>query len=162
MKKFFLQIFAPSAEHEQTFFGEDAALQHEVPVPAAVLKVVLQTPAAKQGLDFASVKGEDPSKMFRAAEIRLSNSNETDLIVLGQDWMTGADNDWFWLVRSANKSPRVVLFVGGTPVELRHSVTNGYRDIVSHFYTASEANKSVYHFDGKSYIRTKNEWSPNT
>ena len=110
----FHQIFALSAEHEQTFFGEDAALQHEVPVSAAVLKVLLQTHAAKQGLDFASVKGEDPSKMFRAAEIRLSNSKETDLIVLGQDWMTGADNDWFWLVGSANKSPRVVLLSAET------------------------------------------------
>jgi hypothetical protein len=157
----FRPISVTSAEHEQTFFGEGTALQHPVPVSPAVLKVLLRTTAAKQGLDFASVKQEDPAKMFRAAEIHLSNAKETDLIVLGQDWMTGADNDWFWLIGSANKNPHVVLFVGGNSVELKHSVTNGYRDITSHFYTAQDANVSVYRYNGRRYVRTKDEWTPN-
>jgi len=151
----------PSAptEHEQTFYGEGTDLQHPVPVSPEVLKVLLRTPAAKQGLEFASVKQGDPAKMFRAAEIHLTNSTEPDLIVLGQDWMTGADNDWFWLIRSPNKNPHVVLFVGGNSVELKHSVTNGYHDIISHFYTASEANESIYRFNGKRYVRKKDEWT---
>lgn len=155
------RVIPAPAEHEQMFFGEEAPLQHPVPVKPAVLKVLLQTTAAKQGLEFAKVKNEDPATMFRAAEVHLRNSEQTDLVVLGQDWMTGADNDWFWLVSSADKNPKVVLFVGGNSVELGHGLTNGYRNITSHFYTASgEVNQSLYRFDGTRYVRTKNEWTP--
>jgi len=42
-----------------------------------------------------------------------------------------ADNGWFWLVSSARKNPRVVLFAGGNALEIMDSKTKGYRDIES-------------------------------
>jgi hypothetical protein len=73
--------------------------------------------------------------------------------------MTGADNDWFWLISSAHKKPHVILFVGGSSVEIELHSTRGYRDIISCFYTANSTNKSAYRFNGQRYVCPKSLWT---
>jgi hypothetical protein len=46
----------------------------------------------------------DPASLFHATEVHLGSPAEVDLLVIGVCPMCGADNDWFWLVRSL---PRV-------------------------------------------------------
>src|SRR6185312_4777591 len=112
--------------HEQTLFREDKPLQHPVPVSQDVLRVLLERDEVKQGLDFSSdSERNNPTQLFRAAEVYLSSSDEVGLVVIGIPPMTGADNDWFWVVRSPRHNPSVVLFSGGDYLQLLNSGTNG-------------------------------------
>jgi len=150
------------ATHEQTRFVEGDPLQQAVGLSANVLKVLLETEEGKQGLAFANdSQQKNAARLFQAREIHLSGPDEVDLIVVGIPPMTGADNGWFWLVRSANKNPQVVLFSGGNTLELMGSKTLGYRDIRSVFSTASETRKAIYHFDGKQYKLWNDKWTKN-
>ena len=65
--------------------------------------------------------------------------------------MSGADNTWFWVVRSAHRDPEVVLFAGGNSLEVLASRTNGYHDIRTDWASAAATSTTVYKFDGKSY-----------
>jgi len=152
-----------SARSDPTTFTEpDGRFQHSVPVSADVLKVLLETEEAKGGLGFASDSDrKNPAGLFRAVEIHLAEPDETDLVVLGMPPMRGADNAWFWLVRSARTNPKVLLFAGGDSLELLSSRTNGYRDIRGRWSSLSDTRTSVYHFDGKKYRVWKEKWTRN-
>lgn len=137
--------------HEQTLFAEDELLQNRVVLSPEVIKLILQTKAAKQGLDFARDSAKsNPAQLFRAAEIHLGRPQEADLLVIGIPPIRGADNGWFWVVRSALKDPKVVLFAGGNSLELTDEKTNGYRDIRTFWSTPSETEECIYRFDGNS------------
>lgn len=104
--------------HEQNSFHEDEPLLHAVPLTPKVLSVLLKTKWAKQGLEFANDSQRDnPAQLFRAAEIHLTRWDDVDLVVIGIPPMRGADNCWFWVVRSARNHPRVVLVGGGNSLD---------------------------------------------
>jgi hypothetical protein len=147
---------------EQSSFAEDQPLQNPVTVSPDVLRGLLETEEAKQGLEFANESQRDhPAQLFRAAEVHLSRQDGVDLVVVGVCPMCGADNGWFWVVRSARKDPEVVLFAGGNSVELMTGRTNGYRDIRSTWSSPSETHTTIYHFDGKRYKVWKEKWTEN-
>ena len=79
------------------------------------------------------------------------SANEIGLVVLGIPPMTGADNDWYWVVRSPKKDPKVVLFSGGYFFEVMNTKTNGYKDIRGVWNSPSEEDTTIYHFDGTGY-----------
>jgi|SRR5579859_255676 len=152
----------PNPIYEQTIFSGEESFQHPVSLSPAVLKVLLKTKAAKEGLAFASdSERSNPAQLFRAAAVHLSRTDDIDFVVRGIDWMSGADNDWFWIVRSAHTQPRVVLFVGGNSIELMRTRTNGYCNIRSDWSSPQETRDAVYHFDGRKYKLWKEKWTPN-
>src|SRR6266478_5832239 len=142
--------------HDQTLFSEEEPLQHAVPLTPDVLSVLLKTKQAKQGLEFANdSQRNNPAQLFRAAEVDLRRPGEVDLVVIGILPMRGADNCWFWVVRSARNHPKVVLIAGGNSLEVMNSRTSGYRNIRSIWSSPSDTSQKIYHFDGKSYILWK-------
>jgi hypothetical protein len=124
-----------------------------VAVSPGVLKVLLATEEAKEGLEYSSDSERNrPAELFHAAEVHLARPQEEDLVVIGVcPPMCGADNSWFWLVRSAIMDPQVVLVLGGSLVELLDSRTNGYRDVRCSWSSAAETRDTIYRFDGKQY-----------
>jgi hypothetical protein len=123
-----------------------------VPLTPEVLKVLLETDEAKQGLESAKPsQRNNPARLFHSAEVHLHAGDELDLVVLGVFPMSGADNTWFWVVRSAQKDPKVVLFAGGHSIEMMTRKTNGYRDIRSAWSSASVTMICIYKFDGTGY-----------
>jgi hypothetical protein len=145
--------------HEQTIFTEGGPLQRSVPLSADVLKVLLATKEAKQGLAFVGESQQsNVTQLFRASEVHLSGPKEVDLVVIGVPPMAGVDHGWFWLVRSARKNPEILLFAGGDSLELMESRTLGYRDIRSVLPLASETHFSVYHYDDEYYKLWKEKW----
>jgi hypothetical protein len=137
---------------EQMSFSQDAPLQHPVALSPDVLRVLFETEEARQVLNFASDAAHgDPARLFRATEVHLSSPDEVDLVVIGVSPMRGADCGWFWVVRSARNDPKVVLFANANSLELTESGTNGYRDILTAWSSATETNETAYRFDGKNY-----------
>jgi len=147
---------------EQTTFTEDGPVQHTISLPPEVLELLLKTEAGKQGMDFAGDSLEEhPAQMFRAAQVSLKDRNEVDAVVIGVCPMCGADQGWFWVVRSVYKNPKVVLFTGGNSLALLRSETNGYPNIRSILSLASQTRNSVYRFDGQQYKLWKEKWTEN-
>jgi hypothetical protein len=137
---------------EQTKFSRTSRIEHPVPVPPDVLKLLLSTREGKEGLARASdLQKKNPGQMFRAAEIHLRGADEADLVIEGVSPMANGDHDWFWIVRPAGKRPRLILYAGGNSLEVQDSRTNLYRDISSVWIYPKETLVTIYKFNGKTY-----------
>ena len=147
-----------------SFFSADESLQFPASLSPEILAVLLKTRQAGEGLEFASDRERaDPAQLFRATEVHLSSSEGVDLVVLGIPPMSGADNDWFWIVHSSpHSAPRVLLFAGGYSLELLNNRTHGYPDIRSSWSSASETEETTYRFNGKKYKTFKQDYSSKT
>lgn len=145
---------------DQMEFFESEPFQVSVPLSADVLRVLLETKAGKQGMEWASKsKRTNAARLFRAAEVHLGGPDEIDFIVIGIPPMgAAADIGWYWVVRRARDNPKVILSVGGDSLELMASRTNGYRDIDISWTIASESCYETYHYDGKKYRLWKKQF----
>jgi hypothetical protein len=137
---------------EQTTFSEEKSVRHPVPLPPAALKALLKTDEVKMGLERAKdAEKRHPAQLFDAAEVHLSTADDVDLVVSGIGPMSGGDNDWFWVVRSARKNPKIILFAGTYTFEVMSSKTNGYRDIHTDWSSAALNITAIYKFNGRRY-----------
>jgi hypothetical protein len=135
--------------NEQISFSEHL-VTHPVELSTDVLKLLLATKEGKQGLTFASEEErKDPSQLFIASEVHLGKKQRA-LVVLGRSGMSGADNDWFWIVLPGNH-PRIVLWAGAYSLRFLLTRTNGLRDVETQWSSASEVSTRLYKFDGGIY-----------
>jgi len=140
-------------------FNRDS-FEQSMPIPHGVVQAILRTDTGKLGRQYYPGKSDaELAELFRAIEVRLGPPGETDLLVSGNGFMSGADNDWFWLVRLVPNRPKVVLWVGGHSIELRTTHTNGLADIRSEWNSPNEMVLSSFHFDGKKYVLVSEKWS---
>ncbi len=146
----------PQPVSEQTKFSRTSRIEHPVPVPPDVLKLLLNTREGKEGMARASdLQKQNPGQMFRAAEVHLRGADEPDLVIEGVAPMANGDHDWFWIVIPVGKRPRLVLFAGGNSLEVQDSRTNAYRDISTVWIYPKETLVSIYKFNGKTYAFKK-------
>jgi hypothetical protein len=151
------------AQTDLKFTEPDKRFQDSPPVPTAVVNLLLATREAKGALEYVrDPERKNVARLFRGVEVRLGKTKDADLIVLGIPPMRGADNAWFWIVRSPYRSPTVALFRGGDSLELLSSRTNGYRDVRSRGSSAAgDERESVFAFDGRKYKLRKETWTRN-
>ncbi|HEX8713694.1 MAG TPA: hypothetical protein VF730_17595 [Terracidiphilus sp.] len=155
----FVAAQAPNrrASREPTYFSpdyqENDPLAHGRPPSDAVLPALLNTPEARENAGaLQKLSHEDLRKIFSVVKIRLSDSNEVDEVALGHDPMSGADNDWFWIVRRSPGRPKVILSANGLSLELLDSRTLGYKNIRTFWSAPSGVSITcIYHYDGKQY-----------
>jgi len=144
---------------EQLYFSEDdpaGKLRNPEPLPPEVLKVLLQQKDVRDELPLASPSEQaSPAQLFHASRVHLSQLKEIDWVVTGVGPMSGADNTWYWIVRSQEGGPTVVCFTGGNSLLLLNSRTNGFRDVESDWSSAAETETTIYHFDGTHYRELK-------
>jgi len=141
---------------EQTLFRESEPFQHAVPLPQNVLQVLLRTREVKESLDSASAEQKSNlSQLFLATEVHLSGLDKIDFIVRGITPVTGADNDWFWVVNHLPSAPRVVLWAGCDSLEVLDGRTNGFKNIRCSWSSPSLTITSDYHFNGQKYLLWK-------
>ena len=145
----------PHKAEPSTFYPDDELKGFEDAQPPSdpVLDALLKTPEAQENSDrLQRLDREKLRGLFLVVKIHLRNSVETDEVVLGKFPMTGADCDWFWIVRDMGDHAKVLLFDNAYGVYLLRSRTNGYREIAS--YWSSAAGYSItrlYRYDGTSY-----------
>lgn len=154
-------LAAPAAQHvqqaataaEQDDFSEDTGVKNPVPLPADVANLLLESDEAKRALgNAADTARRDPSQLFEAAEVHLGRADERDLVVIGQSPLSGADTGWFWIVRSADKNPKILLFATGLSLSILDTRTNGLRDVGTAWSSANEeVSQAIYSFDGAKY-----------
>jgi hypothetical protein len=141
---------------EQARFSKKVQLEHPAAIPANVLNLLLRSKEGKEGMARATdAQKQTPAQMFRVSEIHLRAADETDLVVEGISPMASGDHEWFWIVRPDGKKPNIVLFAGGSSLEVQDSRTNSYRDINSVWSSPKETLVSIYKFDGRKYTFRK-------
>jgi hypothetical protein len=147
---------------EQTYFEEGGKLQNPEPLsPEALQALLAHQPSSALDEDAEDRLEKDPDKFFHAAAVHLNSPEQVDAVALGVCPLCGADNGWFWVIRSARKDPKVVLFANGNSIELLDTQTNGYRDIRSSWSSPNETQTDTYHYDGRRYKLWKHKTAPN-
>ena len=155
------------ADDDQSLFCADIPVTHSASIPKNVLSVLLQTDAGRDGFvttneciaaHRCNADRNDPATLFRAIEVHLASRAEADLLVIGICPMCGVDNDWFWLVRSVDKQPTVVLWAGGNCIQLLRSQTNGLSDVQSAWSSGAGTSTRTYRFNGRVYKQRKEQW----
>jgi len=141
---------------EPTFFSEDMdpnPFWDSDTLPANVLEMLKVGKSA--GLAADRLKGFDQAgfaALFDAVHVHLGNSRELGYVVVGKFPMSGADCDWFWVVRSDRDHPKIILFSNSNAIELLRGRTNGYRNVRSTWSSAAGYTITcVYHYDGNRY-----------
>jgi hypothetical protein len=123
------------------------------PPSKSVLDALLKTPEAKENWNrLQKLTREELQQLFIVIRVHLKDSDETDEVVLGKDPMSGADCDWFWIVRDKGDQAQVLLFENTYGVYLLKSRTNGYRDIRSVGVAGGMTYTNIFHYDGQRYI----------
>jgi mRNA-degrading endonuclease RelE of RelBE toxin-antitoxin system len=132
---------------------ESEDFQSARPPTNVVLDVLLKTPGAKDvSAELEKLDREEQRKLFRAVRVHLSETDPTDYLVVGSYPMSGADNDWFWLVRQTQNRAQVILDAGGNCLDLLRTRSSGYRDIRTVWSAASGLTITrIYHYDGNRY-----------
>ena len=130
-------------------------MDHPVPVSQKVLELLSQREEIKDNLrDEPEATPKSPAECFSASQIHLGPADELDLIVKGNG-VGGADAEWFWVIRSADKNPVIILWAGGNGLKVLPKRTNGFHDIQSDGASASTQVTSLYQFNGTEYKLAK-------
>jgi hypothetical protein len=145
-------------------FGGAESLKNSVPLPRNVLDLLIEPFKDDEHYrDFIVGKSDnDLNQLFFADVVYLSGPKEVDYIVAGNLPFAGADNEWFWVVRTGGLHPKVVLNEGASLLEILKSRTNGYRDIQSVWVMSGTKRTRVFHYDGVSYklFNETEKWKP--
>jgi hypothetical protein len=142
----------PTEGRRDLFRVDDARFKNAAPLPKGVLDVLAAREEAGYARDYTREHPRaDLNQFFMAVPLHLSDPGKTDYIVAGLFPLTGADCNWFWIVRSDGKGFRVVLFANVSYVELLESKTNGFDDIRTVFSLPSESTTRTYRYTGDKY-----------
>jgi len=161
---FLLLALVPQAMYSQSHqtssrvFGEaDDSGSKPAHLTKSILATLLATKEAEAGRSWVNQNpGKDPNVLFKAFPLSLSGSPEKDYVVWGQAPLTGADNDWFWIVRSEPSTPRVVLFCGALTVKVVSTLHNSLEDIQCSWESpGGDGFTSHYRFNGQRYVLFK-------
>jgi len=126
---------------------------HPVPLPPSVVAELVKTQAAGYARDVLKENPQyDLSQLFLAEKMKLAGPDEDDYVVLGEFPLTGADCDWFWVVRSLKSGPQVVLFSIGTMLRLLPQEDHGLPEIRADWWPGNgDGWARIFRFDGKEY-----------
>jgi len=140
--------------HEKDSFGEEC-FSGTVPISREVIAAIFQTEEGKLGVSSLTAEQQQhPESLFKAHVLHLGSGSEQYLIVMGSGPMSGADNDWFWIVRQTPAGARAVLWIGALGVTILRRSTHGLRDIESGWCSAAFCETKRYRFNGKIYVQT--------
>lgn len=133
---------------------EDRGFAHAWPPSDTVLDALLGTEEVRDSAsDLEGLSREEQRRLFRVVRVRLNAEQEQDYLAQGQGKLTGADCDWFWIVRVKQGRAQVLLFVNGLAVTVMKHVTKGYSDIRSDWATAGYTGMGIFRYDGHVYRR---------
>jgi hypothetical protein len=135
------------------------SFSHPIRLPKQVLDALLRDVHTSYAQDWSKdhPKG-DLNQFFVATTAHIAQSDEVDWVVEGQAPLTGADCNWFWIVRDEPAGPRVVLFYNGYTLRIHAHRTNGLSDVSAVWESPNERSTSEYRYDGMGYKLIRKYW----
>jgi len=150
------------AQIEQTrFSAEDERVEKPVEVPADVLDLLKQDQMVRNVLEDQSRPAHDlPVSWFSASAIHLGPTEETDLVVVGEPPLSGANTVTFWVFRSTAQGYALVLTAPAHDLIVKGTRSFGVRDIEMLATTAMQVHTVLFRFDGQQYKIYREKWEP--
>jgi hypothetical protein len=96
-----------------------------------------------------------PASWFSASAIHLGNSREVDLIVMSVGPVRGANVTMFWAFRPTALGHELLFAGGGHTLSVKNKRWKGFREIETLSVVMQKVSTVLYRFDGKRYIRYK-------
>ena len=137
--------------------ADDFVKANSIRLTKPVLDALLASKKADAGRDWVRDNpGKDKNLLFNGFPVNLSKAEGKDYVVVGKKPLTGADNDWFWVVHSFSSRPHVVLFCTALTVSLLKSTHNSLKDVRCAWESpGGDGYIDDYRFDGRHYALTK-------
>jgi hypothetical protein len=142
---------------EQSHFSaEDAGVQRPMAIPKDVIAILTQDDLVRTALKNQKLPVEKlPLSWFSAAGIHLGNANETDVVVMAEKELHGANATTFWIFRSTSKGHQLVLTAPAHDLKVKNVQWLGYREIGLVSMTANRISTVLCRFDGRKYAQYK-------
>lgn len=146
---------ASSNHSVQTHFtAEDSSVKQPVPVPDSVLNILREDNGVRLALATDGISGVNiPLSWFSASAIHLSNSKDSDLVVMGEESLRGANVTTFWVFSAMPGGYKLVLTAPAHDLIVRNTRWKSHRDIDLVSMTAVEISTVSCRFDGIRYIK---------
>lgn len=147
-----ISFATPLAAQRSFVFEEPNPFKHPVKIPSAVLPVMRREIEGQRGGHLN--ESTNLANWFFGSRIDLGTNRRAFILRSHENFLNGADNDWFWIVLKTSRRYRMVLFAGTISVYARNAKTHGLRDIETNMATAAIAFRNIYKFNGTVYKLT--------
>ena len=125
-------------------------------IPKDVMAILTKDNLVRTALKNHNMPAEKlPAVWFSAAEIRLGNSNEKDLVVMAEGELRGMNVITFWIFLTTRKGHELVLAAPAHDLKVKNVQWQGYREVGLVSMTASQVSTSLCRFDGRKYVQYK-------
>lgn len=151
----------PHETPQTQFSAEEAGVKQPVAIPGDVMAILRQDENVRNILESKNILPENlPSSWFSASAIHLSSTSRTDLVVVGESPLAGANVVTFWVFCATAHGYRLVLTAPAHDLEVTSTRWKGYRDIELISLTAVQISRVICRFDGKRYRAYKSTSEP--
>ena len=151
-----------SLPKQRISFGmEDESFPNQVPVPETARKLISEDHDVKNVLHYAELTpAELPANWLQCAEVRLSQSGEPDLVVMGVNQLLGANITSFWILRPVGNGYEVALRTAALTLTILPTRTNGLFDLETGASTANRYFLNEYAYMERAYELSKSVSAP--
>ncbi len=142
-----------SHSSEQSHFSaEDDRVKKPALIPNDVLAILQNNEVVRNIMESENIPaGKLPSSWFSASAIHLSASAKTDLVVVGNPPVSGANTATFWVFVATAHGYELALTGPAHDLIVNNSRSKGYRNIEMSAESAVQFYSALYRFDGKRY-----------
>lgn len=138
---------------EQTqFSAEDDGVKQPVTVPNEVLRILSNDERVRSELENEKITADKllPS-WFSTTQIALGSRGSTDLLVMGEGPLRGANVITFWVFVQTNSEYKLALMTRAHDVDAQRKRTHGYRNLEASAETCCTITTVEFRFDGNQY-----------
>src|SRR5262245_4276042 len=143
----------PGSE-QRRFSAEDDTLAAPVSLPISVLALLAQDSGVQQALKAENLSTDElPASWFSASEVHLNGTAERCLVVVGQEYLLGANVTTFWIFHPTNDQQQFELIFNAPAhdLEITETQSRGYYDLQALSASATQVFTSTFRFDGSRY-----------
>jgi hypothetical protein len=143
---------------QREFSAEDEGVQRPVVIPQSVLDILAKDDGARNLME-----NEDPplksvpASWFSASEVHLAGPNEKDLVVVGEEPVSGGNTARFWVFRPISSGYELVLSDSAHDLQVKKKRWKGYCEIELSGATAVEFFSTTFRWDGTKYVNFREE-----
>jgi hypothetical protein len=123
-------------------FGVEGALPNAVPLPSSAIEAIRRSPESQESLRYCYQEEQRsakdiPASWFSAAQVNVSGSPQSGLVVRGNGCFLGAHITQFWVLAKTPTGYRSVFAARGDGISVLPTSTHGYRDLQLVFVMAT-------------------------
>jgi hypothetical protein len=149
------------AVEQSEFSAEDTAARKPVALPEDVLSILKKDKTVQSVLLDQNIQPENlPGSWFSASAIHLSRPNATDLVVVAEPPLAGANVTLFWVFCASGDTYDLVLTAPAHDLVVKHTRWKAHREIELVSATAVQISTVLCRFDGKQYTEYLSKLKP--